>query len=113
VAEWQVASRVQPPACQCGPDDAQLVAGQAGSIAFAVWNGSNQEVGARKQLSSWVTLQLQGTGTTAAAQGQPAAVTQPIQGVSQLTVLLLFLGTLVATAIVTGIFVKAVQETKK
>lgn len=30
--------------------------------AFAVWNGSNQEVGGRKQLSGFVTLQIAGQG---------------------------------------------------
>lgn len=29
-------------------------------LAVAVWNGSNQEVGARKQLSSFVTLRIEG-----------------------------------------------------
>lgn len=29
-------------------------------LALAVWNGSNQEVGARKQLSSFVTLRIEG-----------------------------------------------------
>ncbi len=29
-------------------------------VAFAVWNGSNQEVGARKQLSGFYTLRIQG-----------------------------------------------------
>ncbi len=30
-------------------------------LALGVWNGSNQEVGARKQLSSFVTLRIEGT----------------------------------------------------
>ena len=108
--KWQVVfSR---PLASADPDDAQLAPGQASSVAFAVWNGSNQETGSRKQLSSWVTLQVQGTGK-AASQAEPATATQPAQGVAQLTVLLIFLGTLVATAIVTGVFFKAIQETKK
>lgn len=40
-----------------GPDSASLT-GREVSAAFAVWNGSNQEVGARKQLSSLVTVAI-------------------------------------------------------
>lgn len=71
--KWQVVfSR---PLASADPDDAQLVTGKASSVAFAVWNGSNQEVGARKQLSSWVTLQVQGPGAAAAAAVPPTSAT--------------------------------------
>jgi hypothetical protein len=41
-------------------DSATLAQGKDVSMAFAVWNGANQEVGARKQLSSFVTLRVAG-----------------------------------------------------
>lgn len=41
-------------------DTVQFVPGGTAHAAFAVWNGSNQEVGARKQLSSDVTLSIEG-----------------------------------------------------
>jgi hypothetical protein len=37
-------------------NDSQLAPGDSRSVAFAIWNGSNREAGARKQLSAWVTL---------------------------------------------------------
>jgi hypothetical protein len=39
-------------------DAPRLAQGTSVPMAFAVWNGSNQEVGARKQLSSFVTLRV-------------------------------------------------------
>jgi cytochrome b558/566 subunit A len=108
------------PLASADPDDTQLAAGKASSVAFAVWNGSDQEVGARKQLSSWVTLQVEGAGkTVAATQAQPQtgaiapAIPPVATGVSQLAVLLIFLGTLIGTAIVASVFWKALQDTKK
>lgn len=39
---------------------APLAAGADIPVAFAVWNGANQEVGARKQLSTFLSVSLQG-----------------------------------------------------
>jgi cytochrome b558/566 subunit A len=52
--------------------------GKTLSIAVAVWNGDNREVGSRKQVSSFVTLAVDSTGvrlapTPAAAVAKPAA----------------------------------------
>jgi len=41
------------------PDATQLVPGQDSAVAFAVWDGSNQEVGARKQVSTFLSLTVQ------------------------------------------------------
>jgi hypothetical protein len=55
--------------------------GKTFSIAVAVWNGANQEVGSRKQTSSFVTLAIGAEGVTPAAPAAPAkpatTVTQP------------------------------------
>ena len=45
-------------------NDAQLTAGKTTSVAFAVWNGSNKEVAARKQTSTWQVVELESTGIT-------------------------------------------------
>ncbi|MBI3978330.1 MAG: nitrate reductase [Chloroflexi bacterium] len=58
------------------PDAALLTPGKTTQIAFAVWNGANQEVGARKQVSSFVSLQIPAT-TGSSAQPQATATTQP------------------------------------
>lgn len=42
-------------------------------VAFAVWNGSNQEVGARKQLSSFVTARIAREPATPSAAPAPQA----------------------------------------
>lgn len=47
----------------------QLTTGGKGIIAVAAWNGANQEVGARKQVSADVTLSI----AAAAGGAQPAA----------------------------------------
>ena len=39
--------------------DAQLNPGQNSMAAFAVWNWSNREVGARKQTSAWLIMELE------------------------------------------------------
>ncbi|MCC7354904.1 MAG: hypothetical protein IT330_14265, partial [Anaerolineae bacterium] len=46
-------------------NDSQLAAGDSRSVAFAIWNGSNEEAGARKQLSAWVTVALDKVQTAA------------------------------------------------
>lgn len=40
-------------------NDAQLIPGQTTSIALAVWDGAEKQVGARKQLSTWVPLLIE------------------------------------------------------
>lgn len=37
-------------------NDGQFVPGQTTSVAFAVWDGAEKQVGARKQLSTWVPM---------------------------------------------------------
>ncbi|MBI4496663.1 MAG: nitrate reductase [Chloroflexi bacterium] len=51
------------------PEAPDLAARKDLPLAFAVWNGSNQEVGARKQLSSFLTLAIEEApaGQTASA----------------------------------------------
>jgi hypothetical protein len=50
-------------------NDAQFMTGQTTSVAFAVWDGADRQVGGRKQLSSWTTLLVE--------SDQPAAVAGP------------------------------------
>ena len=49
---------------EIGDTSASVVApGQRTSIAFAIWNGSNGEVGSRKNRSGWVDLEIEGGGS--------------------------------------------------
>ncbi len=110
------------PLASADAEDAQLTPGKSSSIAFAVWNGSNQEVGARKQLSSWVTLQIQGGGATTAvvpvsrpqtgaaiSTSSPAAV-----GATVFTILIALIGTLILLVLIVGVFGRvAYQELQK
>jgi len=38
-------------------------------LAFAVWNGANQEVGARKQTSTFLNVTVEAAGANAAGAG--------------------------------------------
>lgn len=40
-------------------NDGQLAPGQTANVAFAVWDGADKQVGARKQLSTWVPLLIE------------------------------------------------------
>ena len=40
-------------------DDVQFIPGRMFSLAFAVWDGADAQVGARKQLSTWTTMLLE------------------------------------------------------
>jgi hypothetical protein len=52
--QWRVVfSR---PLASADANDAQFAPGQTASAAFAVWDGADWQVGARKQLSTWTTL---------------------------------------------------------
>ncbi|MBM3959206.1 MAG: hypothetical protein FJ314_05470 [SAR202 cluster bacterium] len=44
------------PMTTSGPDEAQFTPGGKGFVAVAAWNGSNQEVGGRKQISADLAL---------------------------------------------------------
>jgi hypothetical protein len=79
-------------------DAAQFVPGATAYVAFAVWNGSNQEVGARKQLSADVTLLVEAAPAVAegALLGQ---ITWPL--LLLVGLLALVVGALVAYSLVT------------
>ncbi|MBM3180226.1 MAG: hypothetical protein FJZ86_07710 [Chloroflexi bacterium] len=47
------------PLVSADENDVQFTLDRAFSIAFAVWDGSDQQVGARKQLSTWTTMLLE------------------------------------------------------
>lgn len=51
------------------PDDAQFEAGQAYSMAFAAWDGANNERNGQKSVSQWVSLSI----------NKPLAAAQPAQ----------------------------------
>lgn len=51
-------------------EEAQFKAGDKSSVAFAVWNGSKGDVGAKKQLSTDIALTIEGPASRAA---EPAA----------------------------------------
>jgi hypothetical protein len=59
-------------------DDAQFDAGQVYSIAFAAWDGANEERNGQKSTSQWVSLQLGEIGT--ATESRPAAPDLPALG---------------------------------
>ena len=60
---WRVMF-VRPLAASDG-ESADLAGRSEVPVAFAVWNGANQEVGARKQLSSLVTMRIRGSPAAA------------------------------------------------
>lgn len=49
------------------PDAVQFLPGGKAYVAFAVWNGSNQEVGARKQVTADIAMNIQGASEAGAA----------------------------------------------
>jgi hypothetical protein len=55
---WRVAMEI-PPASRGGP---RLQPGATVPIAFAVWEGSERQVGGRKHYTNWVNLHLPGDG---------------------------------------------------
>lgn len=55
------------------PEAANLAARKEVPLAFAVWNGANQEVGGRKQLSSFLTLALEAASVVQSAEAAPGA----------------------------------------
>lgn len=56
------------------PDVAALAPNTEVPVAFAVWNGANQEVGARKQTSTFLTVRLAGAPGQEVGPGHLAAV---------------------------------------
>lgn len=87
---WQV-TFVRPLATD-GAEAASLAGQAQAPVAFAVWNGSNAEVGARKQLSGMATVRIL---PPAPAPGPPPAPPEPYtggQGVWQWWYVLLGLG---------------------
>lgn len=80
-------------------NDVQFAAGQVASVAFAVWDGAERQVGAIKQLSSWVPLRIQ----AAPAPTPPTAVvTQPSLAPSDATGWIIL--AVVALALVVAVF---------
>ncbi|MFW5454330.1 ethylbenzene dehydrogenase-related protein [Thioalkalivibrio sulfidiphilus] len=53
---WRVA--ITRPMTRQNPGDPDLLPGSETVIAFAVWDGANNEVGARKSWSSWIPLRI-------------------------------------------------------
>ncbi len=53
---WKVVITL--PLASGGPDSPRLAPGAKTMVAFAVWEGANREVGARKAWSAWVPLEL-------------------------------------------------------
>lgn len=74
---WQV-TFVRPLATT-GAEAASLDGLTQAPVAFAVWNGSNAEVGARKQLSGMATVRILGPAP-ALPPGPPPAPPQPFTG---------------------------------
>lgn len=86
------------------PDSAQLAGRTEIPFAIAVWNGANGDVGAKKQLSSFVSVAVQGPGGNAAARpggaanqtsvGSPSAGSDPLASwAGMLGLVVLFVGT--------------------
>jgi hypothetical protein len=55
--QWQVV--ISRPLSTGDPSDQELTPGGQYYLAFAVWDGSSGDVGARKSVTSWVTLEVQ------------------------------------------------------
>lgn len=75
---WQV-TFVRPLATT-GAEAATLEGVSQAPVAFAVWNGSNAEVGARKQLSGMATVRILPPAPPAPPPGPPPAPPQPFTG---------------------------------
>lgn len=58
-------------------EDVSLTADQVYSVAFAAWDGENDERNGTKSTSQWVSLQLGGAQTTASAADAAPAVATP------------------------------------
>ncbi len=54
-------------------EDAQFATGQVYSLAFAAWDGANEERNGQKSTSQWVSLQLGDVSATTSAGGTGAA----------------------------------------
>ena len=103
------------------PNDVRFSPGESTSLAFAVWDGDNQEVGARKQLSSWVVMEV----AVVVATSEPTKVApltptptptrrlvaEPQEGTRSGDVVGLLLLSVVATAIVTMLVTRGMQRT--
>jgi len=74
---WQVT--FVRPLVTTGAEAASLGGVTQAPVAFAVWNGSNAEVGARKQLSGMATVRILGPAP-ALPPGPPPAPPQPFTG---------------------------------
>lgn len=58
-----------------GLDDVSFLTGKTYSVAFAVWDGANQERNGQKSTSQWVSLQI--PGSPGASAGQPSTPAGP------------------------------------
>ncbi|MCB0033175.1 MAG: hypothetical protein KDE51_04120 [Anaerolineales bacterium] len=58
-------------------DDAQFENGQVYSVAFAAWDGANEERNGQKSTSQWVSLQLGGTGVESVPESSGSAAPSP------------------------------------
>lgn len=61
-------------------DDVSFASDQVYAIAFAVWDGANNERNGQKSTSQWISLQLGGTAPTAEAAAEEAAAPAPQPG---------------------------------
>jgi hypothetical protein len=82
-------------------DLASFEAGSEVTVAFAIWNGSNEEVGARKQLSSFVTLGLEEPATE---PGEPI-VDRPADRDNTLAIVVILVGAFVIAVTLAAIVV--------
>ena len=77
--KWSVV--IARPLVTSDPLDTQFEAGTEAPVAFAVWNGDNQEVNGKKSVSAWVNMALDDTPGVAVSGGTgDAQVIVPAQG---------------------------------
>lgn len=81
-------------------DDISFAGDKVYPLAFAAWDGANQERNGTKSTSQWISLQLGGP-VQASAQAAPATRSDPTPNNIGLTILFIFLAFL-AIAVVSG-----------
>ena len=89
-------------------DDVSFLPGKTYSVAFAVWDGSNEERNGQKSTSQWVSLQLlSAAGTSASAEAEAA---EPEGLFTTRNITLLMFGVLIVLLIIGGFIYARLPE---
>jgi len=89
-------------------DDVSFLPGKTYSVAFAVWDGANEERNGQKSTSQWVSLQLL-SAAAPAEQAEPEAV-EPESLLTTQNITLLMFGVLIVLIIIGGFIYSRLPE---